>query len=188
MRSFIAIELPETAKSALAGLQQELKKTGADVRWVKPENIHLTLKFLGNIEKNIIDSIVQILTGTCNKFEAFTLEIKGTGVFPSVKSPRVIWVSANGKTTVTGIQLEIETGLSSLGFEREKRTFTPHLTLGRFKTSQGKRPLLDKVELFKDNSYGVINVRSISIMRSDLSPTGAKYTRIAEIPLRRIHT
>jgi 2'-5' RNA ligase len=188
LRSFIAIELSETAKSALAELQQELKKTGADVRWVKPENIHLTLKFLGNIEKNIIDSIVQILTGTCNKFEVFTLEIKGTGVFPSVKSPRVIWVSANGKTTVTGIQLEIETGLSSLGFEREKRTFTPHLTLGRFKTSQGKRPLLDKVELFKDNSYGVIDVRSISIMRSDLSPAGAKYTRIAEIPLRKTHT
>lgn len=183
MRSFIAIELPETAKSALAELQQDLKKTGADIRWVKAENIHLTLKFLGNIEEEIIGRIVQVIKGACKKFESFDLEIKGIGVFPNVKSPRVIWVSVNGNITVAGIQREIEMGLSPLGFERENRKFSPHLTLGRFRSSQGKRPFMDKVELLKDSSYGMIDVRSVSLMRSDLGPAGARYTKIAEISL-----
>ncbi|GBD97412.1 2',5' RNA ligase family [bacterium BMS3Abin06] len=181
MRSFIAIELSETAKSALAELQQELKKCGADIRWVKPENIHLTLKFLGNIENEIVDDVLKIIESRCKKFRAFDLEIKGTGTFPNLRSPSVLWVGVNSNADIAALQNEIEAGMTSLGFERENRKYTPHLTLGRFRSSQGKGPLLEKIELFKNRKYGLINVGAVALMRSDLSPSGARHSVIAEI-------
>ena len=181
MRSFIAIELSEAAKSALAGLQQELKKCGADIRWVKAENIHLTLKFLGNIEDEIVDDVLRIIEGICKKLRVFDLDIKGTGAFPNLRSPRVLWVGVNSNADIAALQNEIEAGMSSLGFARENRKFTPHLTLGRFRSSQCKGPLLKKVELFKNRKYGLINVRAVALMRSDLSPSGARHSVIAEI-------
>ena len=182
LRSFIAIELPETVKSAFVELQGELKKTGADIRWVKPENIHLTLKFLGNTEEST-DSIVDVIKGTCSRFEPVTLEIRGVGVFPNVKSPRVIWAGMNCNTALAEIRNSIEEGLFSLGFERDSRKFSPHLTLGRFRSSQGRRPLMDKIELLKDKSYGMIHAETVVLMKSDLAPGGAQYTRLAEISL-----
>ncbi len=183
MRSFIAIELPDTVKSALLSLQQELKTCGADIRWVKTEGIHLTLKFLGNIEDKLVDRIIEILKGTCRKYRAFNCEIRGVGVFPHVKSPRVLWVGVGNAEPLTKIQQEIENGMSSLGFERENRKYSPHLTLGRFKSSQGRTALLDKVESHKNSLLGSVDVNNISLMRSDLSPAGAKYTNIAKISL-----
>jgi 2'-5' RNA ligase len=182
LRSFIAIELPETVKSAFVELQGELKKTGADIRWVKPKNIHLTLKFLGNTEEST-DSIVDVIKGTCSRFEPVTLEIRGVGVFPNVKSPRVIWAGMNCNTALAEIRISIEEGLFSLGFERDSRKFSPHLTLGRFRSSQARRPLMDKIELLKDKSYGMIHAETVVLMKSDLAPGGAQYTRLAEISL-----
>ena len=183
MRSFIAIELPDIVKAALLSLQQELKTSGADVRWVRPEGVHLTLKFLGNIEDKIVDRVVEKLKGTCRKFQPFNCEIRGVGVFPGIRSPRVLWVGIDAHETLASIQQEIDTGMSSLGFERENRKFTPHLTLGRFRSSEGKMALMDRMEAYKDRRIGLIDINHISFMRSDLGPAGAKYTRIAEIPL-----
>ena len=183
MRSFIAIELPESTQSELGEIQRELKKTGADIRWVRPENIHLTLKFLGDIEEGLCNDITRVIEGACNTFQPFSLSIQGTGVFPNARAPRVVWVGLSQDTSLAGIKQEIDTGLVPLGFEQEDRSFVPHLTLGRFRSSQGKRSLMDKVVQLRDNSYGVIDVKSIALMRSDLSPHGARYTKIAEIPL-----
>jgi 2'-5' RNA ligase len=183
LRSFIAIELPETVKSALAELQQELKKCGADIRWIKLASIHLTLKFLGNIEDKVVENIVKVIKGTCEKYSEFNLDIKGVGVFPNIKSPRVIWVGVNSNTAISGLQNEIEGGMSSLGFERENRKFTPHLTLGRFRSYQGKASLVDKIESYKDTTFGIMDVNSVSLIKSDLSPAGAKYTRLANVAL-----
>ncbi len=180
MRSFIAIELPETAKSALAELQQEFKKCGADIRWVKPENIHLTLKFLGNIDEKNVDKVVKIIKEVCNRYNMFTLEVKGIGVFPNIKSPRVLWVGINGGV-LAELQGEIEDGMASLGFERENRKFTAHLTLGRFRSSMGKEGLLEAIKLHEKDSFGSINVKSIFLMRSDLNPAGAQHTKIAGV-------
>lgn len=181
MRSFIAIELPETVSAALAEFQQEFKKCGADVRWIKPDNIHLTLKFLGNIDEKNIDEIVKIIKEVCIKYNMFTLEVRGIGVFPNIKSPRVLWVGINGNGVLAELQREIEDGMASLGFESESRRFTPHLTLGRFRSSMGKKNLFDKIELHKNDSFGLIEVKSISLMRSDLNPAGARYTKIAGV-------
>ena len=183
MRSFIAIELPDTVKSALLSLQQKLKTCGADVRWVRPEGIHLTLKFLGDIEDKLVDRIIETLKGTCIKFKTFSCEVRGIGVFPTARAPRVLWAGIADHDALTLIQQEIDIGMSSLGFERENRKFTAHLTLGRFRSSEGKIALLDKIEAHKELTLGIIDVNHISLMRSELGPAGAKYARIAEIPL-----
>ncbi len=184
MRCFIAIELPEAVKSALSGIEEELKKSKADVRWVKPDNIHLTLKFFGNIEEKNTEKIIEIMENICNQYAPFTIEIKGMGTFPNIKSPRVLWVGIEGNDTLKTLQEEIENKMESIGFEREDRAFTAHLTLGRFRTSIEKEGLLKAVKLHeKDTFVGSINVQSLSLIRSDLHPEGARYTKIIDISL-----
>ena len=176
--------MPEPVRTALSELQNGLKKCGADVRWVKPEGVHLTLKFLGEIKEKDVDRIVNIIEGTCSQYTAFNLEIAGAGVFPNKRSPRVLWVGINGNGTFAALQQEIEDAMASMGFEKENRKFVPHLTLGRFRSLIGKESLLEEIELHKDNKFGVIDVKSVYLMKSDLSPAGAKYTKVAEIALR----
>lgn len=182
MRSFIAIELPDTVRAALVLLQQELKACGADVRWVRPEGVHLTLKFLGDIEESAVEGIVERLKGTCRKFQSFNCGVEGVSVFPGVRAPRVLWAGIADHDILTSIQQEIEAAMSFLGFEREDRKFTPHLTLGRFRSSKGKMVLMERLETYKEFHLGIIDVNHISLMRSDLGPAGAKYTEIAKIP------
>jgi len=184
MRCFIAIELPEAVKSTLSGIEEELKKSKADVRWVKPDNIHLTLKFFGNIEEKKTEKIIEIMENICNQYAPFTIEIKGMGTFPNIKSPRVLWVGIEGNDTLKTLQKEIENKMESIGFEREDRAFTAHLTLGRFRSSIEKEGLLKAVKLHeKDTFVGSINVQSLSLIRSDLHPEGARYSKIIDIPL-----
>ncbi len=184
MRCFIAIELPEAVKSTLSGIEEDLKKSKADVRWVKPDNIHLTLKFFGNIEEKKTEKIIEIMENICNQYAPFTIEIKGMGTFPNIKSPRVLWVGIEGNDTLKTLQKEIENKMESIGFEREDRAFTAHLTLGRFRSSIEKEGLLKAVKLHeKDTFVGSINVQSLSLIRSDLHPEGARYSKIIDISL-----
>lgn len=171
-------------RTALSELQNELKKCGADVKWVRPESIHLTLKFLGDIKEKDVDSIVKLIEGTCKKHTVFNLEIKGTGVFPNMRAPRVIWIGIDGAATIMELQRELEDGVASLGFEKENRSFSPHLTLGRFRSLWGKEALIEKIETYKDGKLVSIDVNSISLMKSELSPAGAKYTKLAEVFLK----
>lgn len=184
MRTFIAIELPERVKSALTELQRELKQCKADIRWVKPDNIHLTLKFLGDTDEKILDSIVEELKAACSGYGRFDLETRGVGVFPDMRAPRVLWIGISGNDSLIGLQKSIEDGLAKLGFSPEKRRFSPHLTLGRFKSSSGKEGLYDKIEERKDISLGSIEVKSIFLIKSELTPSGAEYTKIAVIDLK----
>ena len=185
MRCFIAINLPESVKTILSGLQHEFKKCGADIRWGRPENIHLTLKFLGNIEEKAVDNINGIIERACNGCTAFNLKISRAGVFPNMKSPRVLWIGLDNSKVLAGLQQEIEDGTASLGFKQENRKYVPHLTLGRFRSSRDKRVLLDKVELYKNNEFGLFDVGSVCLMKSDLGPAGAKYTKLSEVFLNK---
>jgi 2'-5' RNA ligase len=184
MRCFIAIEMSETVKSALSVIEEEFKKSRADVKWVNPENMHLTLKFLGNIKEEIVEKIINIMKRICSHYSPFNLEIKSVGMFPNRKSPRVLWVGVEDNNVLKTFQEEIDNGMASTGFEREDRKFTPHLTLGRFRSSRGNEPLLEAIKLHEKDHFGSINVKSIFLIKSDLSPAGARYTEISEISLK----
>ncbi len=184
MRSFIAIDLPERVKSAISELQQELKKCKADIRWVKPDNIHLTLKFLGDTDEKILDRIVEATKAVCSGYSGFNLEIKSVGVFPDMRAPRVLWVGISDNDSLSGLQKSIEDGLAKLWFTPEKRRFRPHLTLGRFRSSSGKEGLYDKIEEHKNLSLGSMEVESLFLIKSELTPSGAEYTKIAGIDLK----
>jgi 2'-5' RNA ligase len=183
LRSFIAIELPEKIHAFLADMQQDFKKCGADIRWVNTRNIHLTLKFLGSIEEKTSKKIIDEIKSICSHYRPFDLTIKGVGMFPNVKSPRVLWVGVNGSNVLTELKKDIEDGMSSLGFESEDRKFTPHLTLGRFRSGKGKECIRELMERYGDSTLGTTSVHFVSFMRSDLHPKGARYTKMSEAPL-----
>lgn len=180
LRSFIAIDLSEPVSAELAEFQRELKKCGPDVRWTRPENIHLTLKFLGDIEKERADEIAEKLKGVCAGLSGFSLRISGTGVFPDRRSPRVLWAGVELNDEIIRLRKAVEDTAASLGFEREKRRFSPHLTLGRFRSSRCNKEVVEIIEASSEKMFGIIEVDSVLLMRSDLGPKGAKYTKIAE--------
>ena len=183
MRSFIAIELPLVIRSALAELQQELKRCNADIRWVKPDNIHLTLKFLGEVKEDRIDGIVEGIRDVCGRAGQLRLEVRGLGAFPNRRSPRVLWVDILGDGLLAGLQRDIEEAMTLADFKAEKRGYTPHLTIGRFRSLREKDHLFERIGQLSDNSIGFMDVKSVTLMRSDPGLSGAEYTRIAELPL-----
>ena len=189
IRSFIAIELSEDILSAIADLQRQLKKQVPEgtVRWVKPGGIHLTLQFLGDVPVVKINSIAQALTAACAPFHPFSVTVGGLGCFPNAKRPRVTWVGVDEPTgTLAALQKAIERAMVPLGFTPERRAFHPHLTLGRTKrqaTRDQAQALGTLITTTQIPFLGQMNVRQVCLIRSDLRPTGAVYTRLAAAPL-----
>lgn len=189
IRTFIAIELDENLKSCLTKLQEQLKGEApqGSVRWVRPEGIHLTLKFLGDVPASRIEGITQALQKSCRGVAPFSLSCSELGCFPNLKHPNVVWVGVQEETgTLAQLQKAIEENLASLGYPAEKRQFSPHLTLGRVQkrvSASDLRRLGELVGTSKVGTLGQMEVRSVSLMRSDLRPDGAVYTRLAEVEL-----
>lgn len=189
VRTFIAIELDEKIKVALAELQEQLKGKipPGSVRWVGPEGIHLTLKFLGNVPANRIEQVEQAISQACAGFPSFSFSIGGLGCFPDTRRPRVVWVGVQEDTGILKrLQKAIEDGMEKLGFPPEERGFQAHLTLGRTQrraSSADVRRLGQIVAETDIGELGRMEARAVSLMRSDLKPTGAVYTRLAEVRL-----
>ena len=189
IRSFIAIELNESINAALTDLQEQLKAKvpRGSVRWVRPEGIHLTLKFLGNVPANRIEEIERALIQACAGVPSFSFSVGGLGCFPNPRRPRVVWVGVQEETgTLARLQRAIENGMEKLGFAPEGRKFDPHLTLGRTqrRASPGDvRRLGQLVEETNIGELGQMEARVVSLIRSDLRPTGAVYTQLAAVGL-----
>jgi RNA 2',3'-cyclic 3'-phosphodiesterase len=182
IRSFLAIELPETILKQIGEVQKDLKSSYADVRWVSPEKIHLTLKFFGNIDESRIEPIVKSIAGATQTTSSFPLKVNGIGAFPDVKNPRVIWMGlVNEKEVLVSFQKEVETELEKIGFEPEKRPFQAHLTLGRVKSSRGREELVRRMEKYVEKEFGDFRVERVILFRSDLRPTGPIYTPLREM-------
>ncbi|MDP2939364.1 MAG: RNA 2',3'-cyclic phosphodiesterase [Candidatus Omnitrophota bacterium] len=176
IRSFIAIELSPENQEKISQIQRELKSSGADVKWVKPENIHLTLKFLGNVETSQIEIIFQILKDIAANFERFSFELNELGVFPKISSPRVIWFNCQEPTGIIAeIVLSLEEKLEKLGFAKEEREFTPHITIGRIRSSRGMIHLIDKLKQTKISSPIIQEVDKLTLFKSTLTPSGPIY-------------
>ncbi len=176
IRTFIAVELTGSMREQISLLEQLLRKEGAKVKWVKPENLHLTLKFLGNIQAPCIDDVVEATQEAVQGIKPFILSFSGLGVFPNLKRARVIWIGIKeGADSLGRIQRELEERLFQRGFAREERDFSPHLTIGRVKSQRGIGGLVLKLEKTEFKSEK-IRVEQVVVMRSDLRPTGAVHT------------
>ncbi len=184
IRSFLAIELPKPIVRKIEEVQADLRSAQADVRWVSPEKIHLTLKFFGNIEESRIDSIFKSIEEPVRNTLPFSIRVQGIGAFPHVKNPRVIWLGlVTGSQILTSLQKQIETQLEKIGFQPEDRPFHPHLTLGRTKSSRGKDELAGRVEKHKEEEFGDFQVERVILFKSDLKPSGPIYTPLGDLRL-----
>src|SRR5262252_9661329 len=183
MRTFIAIEIPSEVKSALAALQDELRRAGADVSWTRPENIHLTLRFLGEVDEMRIVEVEKVCVASAAEFRPFTLRLNDTGVFPNARQPRVLWAGLAGEIEkAVEMRKRINDGLALIGFEREEKDFRPHLTIGRVKSNKKTHELLALAEARRVPALSFV-VTEIVLMKSELHPAGARYTPIAKVSL-----
>jgi RNA 2',3'-cyclic 3'-phosphodiesterase len=188
IRSFIAVELPEEVKSGLLQLQNTLKFADpACARWVDPSGIHLTLKFLGNVSSDRIDSVVQAMRRAAIGVTPFSLELKGLGAFPNLRRVQIVWAGITGDlNNLNLLQSNLETALAPLGFQPENRPFSPHLTLARIReyaTPLQRQALGEVIGRAKFESHLIINVGCISLMKSQLTRAGAIYSRMNSIEL-----
>lgn len=189
LRSFIAIELPDELKLALARWQDQLKSgKPTPVKWVDPYAIHLTLKFLGNIGSDMVGRITTVLEEAVRGIPPFRLEAGGLGAFPSLKRVQVVWVGVAGEVgRLSQLQQRLESGLAPLGFMAETRPFTPHLTLARLRDRATPDERQNLGQLIAGTSFDAgyaIDVGSIHLMRSHLTPQGAVYSRTSSVMLK----
>ena len=188
VRSFIAIELPDELKLELSQLEAQLKLgEPSGVKWVDPQGIHLTLKFLGNVAVNRLGDITGAMEAAVQGIPPFRLEVKELGVFPNLRRVQVAWVGISGEVDKIGkIQKRIESNLAPLGFAPESRSFTPHLTLARLRNQASpdeRQKFGQLIAGIKFRAAHPIEVNAISLMRSQLTREGAIYSRISSVGL-----
>jgi RNA 2',3'-cyclic 3'-phosphodiesterase len=179
VRVFIAIPLPVDLKAKLVALQQEVRPLPLEATWARETGLHLTLKFLGDVDSSQIAPIVSCMTATAQHCHLFSLALAGVGVFPHESSPRVLWV---GVRDVTGdlrhIQQRLDAQLAQVGFPPENRPFTPHLTLARLKRVLHRGDFLATLKVHRETVLGQLDVDHIELVESQLHPSGARYSII----------
>lgn len=189
LRTFIAVELDEELGDNLGRLQRRLQEQLASrsVRWVQPEGIHLTLKFLGDTTPEQVERVKAALAKAAAEARPFTFTVGGLGCFPNTRAPRVVWV---GLQEVTGelkrLRDAVEKHVAPLGFPTEQRAFSPHLTLGRVQRYASKsevREIGDVVAAAQPGTLDEMSVTAVSYIKSDLKPSGAVYTTLFEAEL-----
>lgn len=177
MRTFIAVSLDNEIKNHLAQLVAKLKTCQCHARWIKADGMHLTLKFLGDVPSEKVPKISKVMDSVCERYQAFPLELGGTGTFPTgSKKPRVVWVGVKSNDSLLSLQKELEDELAKIDFPKERRTYSPHLTLGRIKSSQDMSLLLSLLESEREFEFGRMQVNALTLFESTLKPTGAEYT------------
>jgi 2'-5' RNA ligase len=182
MRLFISIELPDDVKKKIKSILDELAKCDPKIKWVSTENLHITLKFIGEVKEEKVEEIIQRVRDSIRTQSSFTASFSELGTFPGGKYPRVVWLGIEkGKDEISGIVANIDTSLSDMGIEKEKREFTSHITLGRVKEKRANKLLIDKIEKLSLPDLDEIKVDKISIMQSKLTPKGPIYSVLKEV-------
>jgi 2'-5' RNA ligase len=185
VRAFIAIELPEGIKQGLMTAQEQLKDGGAGATWTKPEGIHLTLKFLGEVPEAKIPQIMSALTEAVRGRGRIRIEVASAGAFPNARNPRVLWIGVSGDIdALAALQTSVEEAMSGLGFDPEVRKFSPHLTLARIKYLRPGDKWQKVIEGARGVNLGGFEADAVSLMKSELKTSGAVYTEMGRVELR----
>ncbi|NWF97925.1 MAG: RNA 2',3'-cyclic phosphodiesterase [Nitrospirae bacterium] len=183
IRCFIAVDIPDSIKKEISDLIEFLKKNDADIKWVSADNLHITLKFLGNTPEKLIAEIRDKISILAKSYKPFYIKIKGTGVFPNIKYPRICWIGIEYPDTFIKLQKDIDKSMKQLGFKEEERDFKPHLTIGRIRSKKGTLNIIKELDNNALKEFGNVFVDSLKIMRSVLKPTGSEYSSLHEIKL-----
>jgi 2'-5' RNA ligase len=182
MRCFVAIGVHEEVRRRLLSIQQRLSPF---LSWkpVEFENMHLTLKFLGEVEETRSGEILSALRSTCSRFSRFEISVRGIGAFPSPSHARVLWAGVSGGADkVVSLSRAIDSELAKLGFPKE-RDFVPHVTIGRVKFVSGRKELMELMEGLRGEEFGRSEVQSVDLMKSVLTPKGPLYSVVGQAPL-----
>jgi 2'-5' RNA ligase len=189
LRAFIAIKLSDELKGQIGELQAELKRRafGLDgLGWVRLEGMHLTLRFLGDIAEERVEALGAMLRDAVAGMKPFALDARGIGAFPDPRAPRVIWLGLQGTpesmASLRRMHARVEEGVAGLGFSRESRAFTAHLTLARVRDRKSGAALAKVLEANQDRAVGSFIATSVGLIKSELRPTGAVYTTLVEVP------
>ena len=184
IRSFIAVPVDEAILVRLSALQQQLRQAGAPVSWTRPAGMHLTLKFLGNISEALIPRLGETLQPVAARWAPFTVSVVGTGGFPTLQRPRVVWAGIRqGKDALAALAAEVDAAVNTLGFPPETRPYNPHLTLGRVKEPKKLERLITLLQSHDGDYFGEMTAGELILFRSELSPKGARYTPLHRLTL-----
>jgi 2'-5' RNA ligase len=187
IRTFIAVDIGKELRARCVALQETLSRAGADVKWVEPDNLHVTLLFLGEVDDREIPDVCISAARVAGRHESFSLSVAGTGCFPNARRPRVVWAGIGyGADELVAIHDALEPPLLELGcYRREERKFTPHLTLGRVQSSQKTEDLATALARKSDWEAGSIEVKELLIFSSQLMREGPVYSVLGRGKLRR---
>lgn len=190
MRAFIAFEIPREIQQAIYKTTSPLRaELGRCVRWTPPENIHLTLKFLGEIPPAQVDALTSALRVQADSVPAFNVEVGGLGSFPDGKRARILWIGIQAPAEIQTLHRGIESACARLGYESESRGLSPHLTIGRVRqdaTPADAQKIRRALEAATIDSLGAVRVDSVHLFKSDLQRSGAVYTKIFSAPLKAV--
>ncbi len=178
LRTFIAVGISKAVRDHLVTLQETLARAGVEVKWVEPENLHLTLLFLGEVEDRAVPEVCRVVGECARQFAPFEMSVETAGCFPHPRRPRTLWVGVGeGKQELVALHDALEPPLLDLGcYRREERGYTPHLTLGRVKGNRPSDPLAAALARQAGWKGGTVPIREVLVLSSQLRPEGPEYT------------
>ncbi len=189
LRAFLASELPTALQDAIFNATADLRRSLSNglIRWVPSHNVHLTLKFLGDVSPSNLDLIKQMMVAEAAQFSAFEVRVQGLGCYPNMRRPRVLWVGLDAPAELSSLQRAIEAGAARLGYESEEHGFSPHLTIGRVRqnaSSSDLHRIRTSLEGTQIGMLGSARVDAVYLFKSELRPEGSIYTKLFSAPLR----
>jgi len=185
IRTFIAVSLPSPLLAGIEKLTRTLQKQLTDVRWVEPQNLHVTFKFLGDIPLNDLPELIQAVTRCVCRMDSFDMTLQGLGAFPDWESPKILWIGCReGAEELRRLAEKINECLFPLGYPQEARRFSPHLTIGRVKKPEQGILMKSILGEHQDRLFGSCSVSEVQVFSSELTRRGPLYSEIAAIPLQ----
>jgi RNA 2',3'-cyclic 3'-phosphodiesterase len=181
VRLFVAIAIPDVVRETIAGFLKDMRAIAPQTKWVRPDNLHVTLKFLGETDPQRLNDIISALRSVRSP-QPVSLEFRGLGFFPNEKRPRVLWIGMDSSSNLKTLAQDIDQAVHRLGFSLENKTFTPHLTLARFNTPGLPPSLAAAVKQYSSRNFGSLVAKEFHLIESKLKPNGAEYTTLQSFP------